>query len=138
MSPSHEAQPGHRLLHPGPSLPGHTVQRDEARNVWVIDGTLVPCTRSEFGCLGVLMEQVNHAVPFAHLAAALSGVDANSEWKTARRRLRQVISSLRDKMWTVGFEIISLRNVGYMLLPETPDDEPARKGHHVSASREAY
>lgn len=100
-------------LCPGPLLLGHSIHQDEEHHTWIIDGTLITCTPQEYACLKELLEQAHRCVPFARLLNAFSVEYA--EIKTARGRMRQVLSSLRTKLWPLGIEIISLRDVGYML-----------------------
>lgn len=109
-------------LRTGPVLPGHTIQQDEARHIWIIDQTVIPCSLAEYGCLQVLVEQANRCVPFAHLVEALpeAGVGEGVDQQAERERLRHVLSNLRTKIWMLGMEIISVRGVGYLLQVNEP------------------
>lgn len=107
----------------GPSVPGHTIQQDEERSTWVIDQILLPCTPPEYGCLRVLLEQIDRRVTFTHFAASLPELFSVEETAhaVAPVRLRHLMSSLRNKVWSVGMDLVSVRGVGYMLLSRAPD-----------------
>jgi hypothetical protein len=114
-------------LRPGPIVPGHTIQYAEDQHAWVIDQTLVLCSELEYHCLRVLFERANHCVPFEYFVIGLQGTSlpAAGDQKHARMRIAHLISHLRAKIWAFGLEIVSVMNVGYILLsesekPETP------------------
>jgi DNA-binding response OmpR family regulator len=108
-------------LRPGPVVPGHTIQYYEDQHAWVIDQTLVLCSQPEYHCLRVLFERANHCVPFEHFVHSLqeTTLPAADEQKQARMRIAHLISRLRAKIWAFGLEIVSVMNVGYILLSES-------------------
>ncbi len=102
----------------GPPIPGHQVQHDEVRRVWIIDQVLLLCSVAEYRCLNVLLESVDRCVPFAALVACLES--AGSGAKQERMRLAHIMSSLRPRLWPLGLDIGSVMTIGYILLSGTP------------------
>lgn len=105
-------------LRPGPIVPGHTVEYYEDQHAWVIDQTLIPCSEPEYHCLKLLLEQANRCVPFEHFIRSLqeTALLATDAQKQARMRVAHLISNLRTKIWASGLDIVSVMNVGYILL----------------------
>lgn len=103
---------------PGPVLAGHTTRCYEDQRAWIIDETLILCSESEYHCLRVLLEQANHCVPFEHFVLCLqeTALPFTGDQKHAKMRIAHLISTLRPKIWASGLEIVSVMNVGYILL----------------------
>jgi hypothetical protein len=101
----------------GPPVPEHQIQYDEVRHAWIIDQVLLLCSVAEYRCLNALLASVDRCVPFAALVACLdtTGSDAKQE----RMRLAHIMSSLRVRLWPLGFDIGSVMNIGYILLSGT-------------------
>lgn len=112
-------------VRPGPVVPGHTIQCYEEQHAWVIDQTLILCSESEYHCLRVLLERANHCVPFEHFVLCLqeTALPVTGDQKQARMRIAHVISNLRTKIWAFGLEVVSVMNVGYILLSESAEPE---------------
>lgn len=110
-------------LHPGPSVPGHSVQCDESRHTWIIDQTLVMCSLSEYRCLRLLLEHADRCVSFARLGALLQEAPLSEEGmhRQEKMRLAHIMSNLRTKIWALGLDIVSVMNTGYMLLSDTQE-----------------
>ena len=119
--PIDEEQLDRHLLRTGPSLPGHTIQYDEGQRAWIIDQTLIACSEPEYHCLRLLLEQANRCVPFAQLAGYLPETEDTETAASERGRMRHLMSSLRGKIWMLGIDIVSLRDVGYLLLLSQED-----------------
>ncbi len=106
---------------PGPVIAGHHIQRYEAHHAWVIDHILLPCSVSEYRCLGLLLEQANTCLPYAaFFQPEIMASTGNS--KRDRGRLAATISHLRSRLWVCGFEIANVWNIGYLLLSDPPDE----------------
>lgn len=107
-----------RMLRPGPTVPGHTIQADEEHHTWVIDQILIPCSEPEYRCLKLLLEQADRCVPFAHFLRSLqeTALPSSEGQKQARMRIAHLVSNLRTKIWATGLDIASVMNVGYLLL----------------------
>ncbi len=103
---------------PGPVLPGHQIQYDDEQLVWVIDQTLLPCSEPAYQCLKVLLEHANRCVPFEQLQRCLQEqpLPSTDGQKRARMRVAHLISNLRPKIWAVGLDVVSVMDVGYILL----------------------
>ena len=125
-------------LHPGPSVPGHTIQYNEQQHTWIIDQTLLPCSPTGYACLRLLLEQAERCVPYAHFIAQFQEAplaEARAH-KQARMKVAHVMSNLRAKLWPLGLDIGSVMGVGYILLREeeaVPSLEESEKPypHHV-------
>jgi hypothetical protein len=106
-------------LRPGPDLPGHSVQHYEDQHAWVIDQTLIPCTVAEYHCLKLLLERANRCVPFASfLSMQEIFPTVSTDPKQERLRVAHMMSILRAKIWASGLDIVSVMNIGYILLSE--------------------
>ena len=103
-------------LHSGPAVPGHIVQQDDQQSTWVIDRYLIVCTPPEYACLKLLLEHVDRGLSFAQLAASLPDDASSGDEKQTRMRLAHLMSRLRNKIWPLGLDIVSLRGQGYSLL----------------------
>jgi DNA-binding response OmpR family regulator len=105
-------------LRPGPVVPGHTIEYSEHQHAWVIDRILIPCSEPEYRCLKLLLEQANRCVPFEHFILSLeeTALPSLEGQKKAKMRVAHLVSSLRTKIWASGFDIVSVMNVGYILL----------------------
>ena len=109
----------------GPDVPGHSIQYDEEQHTWIIDQMLLPCTPAEYHCLELLFEHANACVPFASFlknptifpTASADVKDAKQE----RLRVAYMMSKLRTRVWTFGFDIASVWNIGYILLSEAQE-----------------
>jgi DNA-binding response OmpR family regulator len=108
------------IVRPGPVVPGHTIQYYEDQHAWIIDQMLIPCSASEYLCLKLLLEQANRCVPFALFLRSLQETISSEAQKPTRMRIAHVVSSLRAKIWASGLDIVSVMNVGYILLSEEP------------------
>ena len=110
-------------LHPGPSVPGHSIQCDEGRHTWIIDQTLVMCSLSEYRCLRLLLEHADRCVSFARLGTLLQEASLSEEGmhRQEKMRLAHIMSNLRTKIWALGLDIVSVMNTGYMLLSDTQE-----------------
>ena len=110
-----------------PELPGHTVQQDDLHHTWIIDQTLIPCTKHEYVCLKLLLEHANSRVSFTQLARCLPGtaLKEGADQRLERMRVRHLMSGLRSKLWKVGMDIVSLRGLGYMLQLEMQEETTA-------------
>lgn len=99
-------------------MPGHTVQYYEDQHAWVIDQMLIPCSESEYHCLKLLLEGANRCVPFEHFIRCLqeTALPSTDAQKQARMRVSHLVSNLRAKIWASGLDIVSVMNVGYILL----------------------
>lgn len=122
--PTSEKERVPEAVYSGPALPGHTVQQDDLHHTWIIDQTLIPCTKHEYMCLKLLLEHANSCVSFAQLARCLPGIALNegADQCLERVRVRHLMSGLRCKMWKVGMDIVSLRGLGYMLQLEMQEE----------------
>ena len=107
-----------RQVRPGPAVPGHRIQYDEEHHIWLIDQVLISCSVSEYQCLKLLLEGVNRCVPFAHLLVSLQETPcaSSADSKQERMRIAHLMSTLRPKIWALGLDIVSVVNVGYLLL----------------------
>jgi DNA-binding response OmpR family regulator len=105
-------------LRSGPIVPGHTIQYYEDQHAWVIDHTLIPCSEPEYHCLKLLLEQANRCVPFEHFIRSLqeTALPSTDAQKQAKMRVAHLVSNLRTKIWASGLDIVSVMNVGYILL----------------------
>ncbi len=114
-------------LRPGPLVPGHLIQCYEDQHAWVIDQTLIPCSESEYVCLQLLLEQANRCVPFEHFILRLqeTAFTSSDAQKPARMRVAHLISSLRTKIWASNLDIVSVMNVGYILLSGSEEPLPS-------------
>ena len=119
MATFHEEQPYQQQSNacPGPVVPGHQIQCYEEQHCWIIDHVLLPCSVAEYRCLKLLLEQVNTCVPFSSfLSDQESFPTACANAKQERSRVAYIMSRLRAKLWTLGFDIANVWNVGYILL----------------------
>lgn len=116
-------------LHSGPAVPGHIVQQDEQQCTWVIDRYVVACTPPEYACLKLLLEQVDRGVSFAQLATVLPEHLSFADEKQTRMRLAHLMSKLRNKIWPLGLDIVSLRGQGYSLLSGSQGDTNERQSN---------
>jgi DNA-binding response OmpR family regulator len=120
MTPMHEEEQHHRTtstLQPGPVLAGHIIQSSEERHLWIIDQILIPCSAPEYRCLKLLLEQESRCVPYLDLLVCLQKDTSGKQITHAERmRLAHLLSLLRAKIWALGLDIVSVRNIGYILL----------------------
>lgn len=109
----------HQLVS-GPPVSGHSIQHHELQHIWIIDQTLLTCSRSEYRCLEILLEHVNQCVPFAQLAVQCQTIPSTEViWDLqTRRKVWHVMSRLRTKVWALGLDIVCVIHVGYILLSE--------------------
>ncbi|MGH2506077.1 MAG: hypothetical protein ACRDHZ_01440 [Ktedonobacteraceae bacterium] len=121
--------PGALLL--GPSVAGHTVQRDENHHAFVIDQTLLPCTPTEYRVLALLLAQVDRCVPYAQLIACAQETPTRDAvlLKQARTRLMHLMSDLRAKIWVFGWDIVAVMQTGYILLSSRTEEPVAVEKH---------
>lgn len=113
------------MLRPGPVVPGHTIQYAEDQHAWVIDHHLIPCSEPEYLCLKLLLEHANRCVPLEHFLRRLheTALPSPEAQKQAKMRVAHLVSNLRTKIWASGLDIVSVMNVGYILLSEL--EEPS-------------
>ena len=108
-------------LLPGPPIAGHSIQRDESQHVFLIDENIVVCTPVQYRLLALLLSQADRCVPYRRLLAQLQD-DLPMSLKT-KTKLIHLISDIRSKLWPLGLDIVSVLNVGYILLSsETEQD----------------
>lgn len=106
-------------LIPGPPVAGHTIQRNEAQHVYVLDDRLIRCSPSEYRILTELLEQVDRYVPYARL---IEEPLANAmQRRKARTRMMHVMSKLRSKVWASGLDIVAVVNYGYILVSQVQE-----------------
>lgn len=114
---------GKHVLHPGPLLTGHRIQRDEEQHAWIIDRILVACSPLEDLCLQVLLENSGRVVPFEQLRERMPEQSLSDQ--QVRMRLAHVMSSLRPKIWALGLDIVSVMGMGYLLWSQEREDDPS-------------
>ena len=126
MAAFHEEKPGQQRVSPspGPVLPGHSLQCYEEQHCWIIDHVLFPCSVAEYRCLKLLLEHANTCVPFSsflsdHEIIPTEGRNATQE----RPRIAYLMSKLRARVWVLGFDIVNVWNVGYILLLGASQEE---------------
>ncbi|HEU5377253.1 MAG TPA: helix-turn-helix domain-containing protein [Ktedonobacteraceae bacterium] len=140
------AQPGGEnlripgALRPGPRIEGHSIQRDEEQNAYIIDQKLIACTPTEYRVLTLLLEQADHCVLFAQLWEQFQDEPLNdaAQLKQARTRIIHLMSDLRAKIWALGLDIVAVMNYGYILLsrPQGYKSLPDQRGTDPAASAE--
>jgi DNA-binding response OmpR family regulator len=111
-----------RRFRSGPTVPGHQVQYDEAQCAWIIDQVLLPCSVAEYRCLRLLLESIGRCVSFASLFVCLPET-AGNDFKQERMRLARVMSTLRARLWPLGFDIGSVMAIGYILMSGVQESE---------------
>ena len=96
-----------------PQLQGRVVQYSDAQHLLLIDGTIIPCTQSEYDLLLPLLIYAGEPVPFARL---LGTQESQTLTQGMRRSLTQQMSRLRNRVWPFNLDILCLNSYGYLLL----------------------
>lgn len=99
---------------PGPHIEGHSIAHCDATCTIIVDNILLNFSSTDYRITLLLlqaMEQKRELAPFAELYQCLDSRQGN-----LRRRLYQHIYEIKPKVWQFGLDIISMREVGYVLV----------------------
>ncbi len=99
---------------PGPHIEGHSIAHCDTTCTIIVDNILLTFSPTDYRLTFLLlqaMEQKREFVPFSELAQCFDSQQGN-----LRRRLYQHIYEIKPRLWQFGLDIISLREMGYVLV----------------------
>ena len=99
---------------PGPHIEGHSVAHCDATCTIILDNILLASSPTDYRLTLLLLQAVAEKrkfVPFEELIQCFDSRQGN-----LRRRLYQHIHEIKPRLWQFGLDIISLREMGYVLV----------------------
>jgi hypothetical protein len=99
---------------PGPHIEGHSVAHCDATCTIILDNILLASSPTDYRLTLLLLQAVAEKrkfVPFEELIQCFDSRQGN-----LRRRLYQHIYEIKPRLWQFGLDIISLREMGYVLV----------------------